>query len=260
MAKDKISTNEQYLKNLVEEQKPLERQLENLNTLSTRLGELIKKRLKDEVTIYYGGSKERGTLLRVKPDLIMGIYWPEESDKTLEEIHALVGKSLKKKWSKTTAKNIGWNVMYKEDFYFSVIPGKIINSKTQKAIFYWESAEELLETSLKLQDEYIKENDRGNIVRLLKLWKLRKNIPISDFILELMCINACKGINRNEIEKQASRMFNFIYDNIEKLNVYDPVNEENLVSNMMDNMSKEKTKKIALSALQADNWGKVFKK
>ena len=260
MAKDKISTNEQYLRQLVEGQEPLGKQLDNLKTLSSRLGEFIKKRLKDDVSIYLGGSKERNTLLREKPDLTIGIYWPEDSVKSLEEIHALVGKSLKKKWSKTSAKNLGWNVMYKEDFYFAVIPGMIIDEKTQKAIFYWESAEELIETSLKLQDNYIKENDRGNIIRLLKLWKLRKNVPISDFILELMCINACKGINRTEFEKQASRMFNYIHDNIENLNIYDPVNEENLVSDMMDDASKKKTKELALLALQADNWGKVFKK
>ena len=260
MPKDKIATNEQYLKKLVEDQEPLGKQVENLNTLSNRLGQFIQKRFKDQTILYYGGSKERNTLLRERPDLNIGIFWSENCDKTLEEIHALVGKSLKKKWSKTIAKNIGWEVMYKEDFYFSVIPGMIANSETQMALFYWESEEELIETSLKLQDEYVKENDRGNIVRLLKLWKLRKKVPISDFVLELMCINACKGINRNEIEKQASRMFNYFHENIDKTNVYDPINNQILISNIMNEEAKQETKNIALEALQADNWGKVFKK
>jgi len=260
MGKDKISTSEEYLAKLVRDQEPLARQLENLDMLSKRLGQVIKKRIKDEVSLYCGGSKQRNTLVRQNPDLIIGVYWPEESDKTLEEIHELVGKKLRKKWSNTVAKNLGWEVMYKSDFYFSVLPGKIIDLKTQNAIFYWKSAEELIESSLKLQDDFIKENDRGNIIRLLKLWKQNKQVPISTFMLELMCINACKGINRDELEKQASRMFNYIYDNIEKINVYDPINEENLVSAIMDDQAKQETKQAALEALQANNWGKVFKK
>jgi hypothetical protein len=259
MVKEKLTTSEQYLSSLVKSQEPLGRQMENLETLSNRIGQFIKKRLKDDVSLYYGGSKARNTLLRQIPDLNIGIYWPENSDKTLEEIHSLVGKALKKKWGKTTPKNIGWEVMYKTDFFFTVIPGMIINEKTQTTIFYWKSAEELIETSLKFQDEYIKDNDRGNIIRLLKLWKLRKGVPINSFIIELMCINACKGIKRTEIEKQASRMFNYLYENIDRINVYDPANEGNLVSDIMSDEDKASTKQFALLALQANNWGKIFK-
>ena len=259
MVKEKITTSEQYLENLAKTQEPLERQVENLESLREKLGELIKKRLKEDVILYYGGSKERDTLLRDKPDLNIGIFWPEDTDKSMEELHALVGKTLKKKWSKTRSKNIGWEVPYKQDFSLSVIPGIILDSNTQNTLFYWESAEELIETSLKGQDEYIRENDRGSIVRLLKLWKMRKKVPLNSFILEIMCINACKGINRTQMERQAKRMFNYIYENIDKVNVYDPINEGNLISNVMNDKVKVEIKQAALQALQADNWGKVFK-
>jgi len=233
MVREKISTNEQFLAKLVELQQPFSKQLENLSILSKRIGALIEKRLKEDVTLYYGGSKERDTLLRDRPDLNIGILWPEDSDNTLEEIHAKVGKALRKKWGKPTPKNIGWEVPYKENFKFSVIPGKFINNKNQGAIFYFSSVEELVETSLKIQDDYIRESDRGNIIRLMKLWIVRRQVPLNSCIIELICINACKGINRNQIERQADRIFDFIYDNIEKIKIYDPANEENLISDIV---------------------------
>ena len=87
MSREKVTTNEQFLNKLVESQVPVEKQIQNLESLEQKITNNIKNALKQDVTFYFGGSKTRNTMLKEKFDSNIIVYWPQKSKKEPQEIY-----------------------------------------------------------------------------------------------------------------------------------------------------------------------------
>ncbi|MHA1292916.1 MAG: hypothetical protein ACTSQJ_09640 [Promethearchaeota archaeon] len=260
MTKEKISTSEQFLKKLIESQKPLPKQLNNLETLKQRIKEVIKKNINIDLSFYFGGSLKRETMLKEIFDLNVVVYSKENTVKSVKEFHAEIGKAIKKKYKKINEKNIGWELLYKEGFHIDVIPGVLINRENGKSRFYNTNTEKQLETSIELHDHYIQNSERSNVIQLMKLWKLRRRVPINSFLLELITLLGCRGINRTQLEKQVIKVFNYIRNNIENIKIKDPANQNNDLSDLITREDKTRIKELAQEALYAKTWNKIFKR
>ncbi|MGQ4873889.1 MAG: hypothetical protein ACP6IY_07455 [Promethearchaeia archaeon] len=259
MPKEKIASNEEFLKKIAFGRELLPKQKNNLELVFNKIKEQLKS-FNENLIISYGGSYARNTLIKEVPKLDIIVYWPKESDKDAEIVHKRLGLFLKKSWRKAKPKNLGWEIPFKSDFHIDIIPGVLKDEGNQYASFYNAIIEEEIETSIKLQDDYIKDNNRMELIRLLKIWKYRRGVPLHNFILELLCVKYCKGISRKELEKQLLRVFNYLLKDIEDLKIKDPINKENDLSYLMDEEDLQLTAKFLQEAVESKTWNKVFKK
>ena len=92
----------------------------------------------------------------------------------------------------------------------------------------------------------------------MKLWKKRKDVPIKTFILEQIVIEGCKGISRTTLEPQLNAAFKYIEDNINTKRITDPANSQNIISNDITKEEKNRIRRLATQAIDADRWNQVF--
>ncbi|MHA1147690.1 MAG: hypothetical protein ACTSR8_05550 [Promethearchaeota archaeon] len=260
MPKEKITSNNEFFLKLLQTQNLLPKQQTNLDTIYKRIEDHLKKTITENLQFYLGGSTKRKTALKDCFDLTIVIYTTTTQDRDIQNFNQEIGKALKKKWRGIKPKTIGYEIPYKSNFHINILPGIITNPNNNFAQFYNSATDEILKTSIELQDKFILENDRGNPIRLLKIWKLRREVPINSFFLELMVIKICKGINRDELENQITRVFKYLNENIASANPKDPANEDNVLRRLLTVSDRAKVIEATQQVLEAKTWNKVFKK
>lgn len=260
MPKEKISTNKEFFLKLLQTQDILPKQQTNLEALYKRIQDHLNKTIKGALQFYLGGSTIRKTALREHFDLTVVVYKTASQGEDIQDFNQEIGSALKKKWRGTKPKTIGYEIPFKANFHINVLPGLLTNPTNNFAQFYNSATEEILETSIELQDKFILDNDRGDPIRLIKLWKLRREVPMNSFFLELIVIKICKGINRDELEDQITRVFKYLNENIASANPKDPANEDNVLRKLLSVSDRAKIIEATQEVLEAKTWNKVFKK
>jgi hypothetical protein len=88
-----------------------------------------------------------------------------------------------------------------------------------------------LKTSLKKHIDTVRKSGRADAIRLMKLWRTRKNVPFKkSFLLEVMTIEGCKGKPITDLGGQVLAALTYIRDNIQSCSVGDPANSNNSLS------------------------------
>ncbi|GAH06993.1 unnamed protein product, partial [marine sediment metagenome] len=123
-----------------------------------------------------------------------------------------------------------WEIKFSNDFHIDVVPGKYSSSYNDYAYLFNKYTQSRLRTSITIHDEYVKKSKRQDIIRLLKLWKVRKKIPLKTFILEQLIIKGCNGMKYNLLEPLIFTALHYINENIMTIELRDPANSSNIIT------------------------------
>jgi hypothetical protein len=115
-----------------------------------------------------------------------------------------------------------------------------------------------MQTSLKTHIDAVRGSGRTDVIRLMKLWKVRRTVPFKTFILELMTVDGCKGLLTSDLEQQLLRALAYIRDRIQIARVEDPANSNNIISDDLSTADKQAIAAAARAAITANTWGDVF--
>jgi len=107
--------------------------------------------------------------------------------------------------------------------------------------------------------EHIERHDRRDVIKLLKLWKYRRDVPIKIFLLEIMTHLACYDVKSEFLSDQLEAVFEYIATNIVNKPFYDPANRDNIISADLTRREKFEIRDKAIKALNRENWGQIFK-
>lgn len=251
-----MASNEDIFKNILERQELSIDQLDYTKTIKEKIHKVLNDNLNEPFNLYFGGSIVKETALRDKYDYTVIINFSEGN---LKELHAKIDELIKKKWKKGQIKGLGYYLPLKKNMSVLFIPG-IFDQEINMGSYLDATKDTVLKTNFKAQTEYVLNSNRQDTIKLMKLWTLRRSVPIQTFFLENLVILACRGISREQIEKQVNQTFNFIYKNIDSGSFNDPINSDN---NLMKNLTPEnitELKQLTKQVLEAKSWGKVFKK
>lgn len=251
-------STEEYLRNILNGQNLTQNQIENLKSQSNAIVETIITEIDGNPTIYNGGSYAKGTMIRASYDLDVVIYWAYNFQYSPQNLYYEVGRVLQRNGWNLRSKKVGWEIPFPGDFHIDIIPGKRIMSQRNFAYLFNRDLENRFRTSVKKQVNYVKKSRRQDTIRLMKLWKKRKNVPIKTFILESFVVKGCKGIERSSLEPQLLAFFDYLSRNILNKRVVDVSNSNNVVTNDLSNELKHRIKNLADFALDTDNWNNVF--
>ncbi|MBD3211068.1 MAG: hypothetical protein GF311_00545 [Candidatus Lokiarchaeota archaeon] len=250
---------EKWLRKILNDQNLDKNQLNNIKNLKKSITDTLKSNYLGGNPIFYNaGSYAKGTMIKTNYDLDIVAYWSPFYNHSVSELYYNVGKLLDRNWKGVSQKTVGWQIQFRGNFHIDVIPGKLKPDKKDYAYLYNKDINGRFETSVKKQVKFIKRKRRQKTIRLLKLWKIRKNVPIKTFILELLTVFACKGIPRKNLGDQLRATFNFMKNEILRIKLFDPANSNNLVSNDLTIEQKHRIKNLADQALNAKNWHEAF--
>ncbi len=253
----KLLTNEEYFKSIISDQALSENQKQNLRQLRDKIENQIRGSTNGNPRVIYGGSWKKGTMIKAGYDLDIVFSWSTQFD-TLKNLYNKIGSILQRHWSYAKRKRVGWQISFAGDFHIDVIPGIESSQNSKYTYLYNNDTGGRFQSSIDIQADHVKNANRTPTIKLMKLWKIRKKVPIKTFILECMIIDGCSGMSRDSIEQQLLRAFKFLSENIVSIRLLDPSNSNNIISDNISTEEKYRVKKLAEEAINARTWNSVF--
>lgn len=202
--------------------------------------EVVEKLLRNSfkeanLTIRYGGSLAKGTMIRESYDLDIICYIAHDdttAGETLEDIYNNVSKALSTEFfvqPKTSSlRLLGKDEAVKKvDFHIDVVPGRYVDDKKEDVFLYQATAEKSrLKTNLDKHIQHIKNSGLIDEIKLAKLWKARKAITdLKTFVLELLVIKILKeDTPPKTLEKRLTLFWQTLKDEKGKIAIEDPAN------------------------------------
>jgi hypothetical protein len=226
-----------------------------------RMRELVEARvceLSGYPMVYYAGSYAKHTMITERFDLDIVAYWPPDCAYTLAGIYRAVGKTLRKRWPSARPKTVAWEIPFPGRFHIDVVPGRAMDNSYLYANLF-RRPNSRIQTSIKKHIKAVRDSGRCDVIKLMKLWRLRKRVPFANsLLLELLTIEGAKGCSYTDLAQQMNAVFEYIYDNILTVRVEDPANTNNVVSDELTKRHRFVIRKCAIAALKAKTWGAVL--
>ena len=227
-------SNNDYLANILREQTLLTTELNALRQLREQIQQQLSV-LQGGPRFYYGGSFGKKTMIKALYDLDLVMYWPQTATYSITGIYEAVGDVLKKHWKLVNSKTVAWELPFQGGFHIDVVPGRALDPQYYEANLHRTDTGTTLKTSLKKHIDIVRKSGRTDAIRLMKLWRAKKNVAFKkSFLLELMTIEGCKGKATSDLEGQALAALRYIHDNIRTCNIIDPANSNNSLSDDLD--------------------------
>ena len=181
-----------YLRVLLQKQRLTRSQLDAL----ARMRQAVERRIRSlsgDPRIYYAGSYAKHTMIKERFDLDIVAYWPPDCGYTLLGIYRAVGKVLRKWRNNVKAKTVAWEIPFFGRFHIDVVPGRALDNSYRYANLY-RRPNSWLQTSIKTHVKTVRDSGRCDVIKLMKLWRVRKRVPLGkSLLLELLTIDGAKG-------------------------------------------------------------------
>lgn len=187
------------------------------------------------------------------------MYWPNTANYTIKGIYDAVGGVLKKHWTYVNSKTVSWELPFQGGFHIDIVPGRALDPQYREANLYRTDTGTTLKTSVKTHIDTVRNSGRRDAIRLMKLWRERRQVPFKkSFLLEMMTIEGCRGVRVDDLGAQVQSALIYIRDNILTCNFTDPANSNNSLSDDLNTTQRAAIKAAAAAAAQASSWGPVF--
>ena len=251
--------NEEFLRTVLNDLEPPQSQVDSLLRLRDRVRSCIFEHIGGKKSMFMAGSFKKDTMIRQHYDLDMFLIWTH-GFMPLKDLFYEVEHALNYKWKRIKKKRVGWRIPYENEFHVDVIPTIQDSFESDYSLLYNCYKKKKLKTSMHIHTEEIEKYNRRDVIKLLKLWKYRQNVPIKTFILEVLTHLACYNVTRRSLSVQLEKVFEYISNNIVDNYFYDPANKDNIISDDLTLYEKHEIRDKAYKALKRKYWGQIFEK
>lgn len=209
---------------------------------------------------YYGGSYGKRTIIRELYDLDIVVYWPYGAPYSIKGIYDAVGDTLRKNWTYVNSKTVAWELPFDGGFHIDVVPGRALDATYYEANLHRTDTGTTLKTSLKKHIDMVRGSGRLDVVRLMKLWRVRNRVPFKkSFALEALTIDGARGTSFDDLPAQMIAALTHVRDSIRTCNVVDPANSNNSLTDDLDTSARADIRLAAQAAIDAKYWSEVFR-
>lgn len=265
--------NDQYLNEILDSQ-TLDNDGDELKLLRKRrddVDKLLRNKYGNGPSIRYGGSKAKGTMILDSFDLDVTCYFDNDdttAGDTLQEIYESVAETceddyyIERKPSAVRLKCKDANGE-NEDYHIDVVPGRFVDDARDDVFLYRHSGEKgRQKTNLDVHISHVKDSGVIDSIRLTKLWRVRNEMSVRNFILELVTIELLKGKKDKSITDQLTHVWTELRDNIDDITIEDPANPTgNDLTELFNSTIKFElcdAAGMALDNVAKDDWKVIF--
>ena len=265
-------TTEQFLHGLLTGQDLSAEQEKALQAHKTEVTAFLRAEFGQTPVIKYAGSREKGTLIAEKYDLDIVCYFPSSEARSLKEIRADVSNHLRKKYALQSKASVERIVSLKgistpSSYHVDVVPGRFIDRSKDVFLHVASGDKERMQTNLKAHIDHVVDSGCVPVIRLVKLWACRNSVDIKTFVLELFAVRALSGShNKADLTKSFRQVLESLRDEFGRVQLVDPANTNNIVSQLVDSSAKALIAQAAKTALETvgesdeiADWQTVFR-
>lgn len=221
------------------------------------------------LTFMHAGSRAKRTMIRDDYDLDEIAYFRNDDKapgETLAEIYENVAKVVGKLYSvqrKRSALRLG--MKDGRDLKVDLVPGRYIDATmTDVFIHQNEGDKDWLKTNIVKQVAHIGRSGCTDEIMLGKFWRVRNDVGVKTFPLELLVIEALRLDSSGSLEQRFARALAMFAEDIDSLRIEDPANPNgnNLSYTLPDSLRQEiaKVARNTLAAARQYGWEHVFGK
>ena len=250
--------DEEFLRKVLENNQPTESQISSMLKLRDRVRKCISTEIGGNFSMFMAGSFKKRTMIKQYYDLDMFIIWPT-GFRPLLHLYYNTRDALLSNWAIIENTRVGWRIPYTNEFHVDVIPTVADNNDSGYSYLYNSQTNTILRTSMSIHMNEIDKYDRRDVIMLLKLWKIRRKVPIKTFLLEIIVHLACFNVTRSSLSAQLDTTFSYLSQNIVNKEFFDPANRANIISDDLIMEEKYEIRDKAYEAFNRDYWGKIFK-
>ncbi len=247
-------TPKKYLEETLASQDLTPRQEKDLQLHKDEITKFLRTEFGDTPHIKYAGSYEKGTMISDRYDLDIVCYFLSGDSRSLKDIREDVAKRLREKYvtrPKASAERILdlKGAAAPGDFHIDVVPGRFIEGTKDVFLHVQYGEQERMKTNLKTHIDYITNSECVPVIRLIKLWAHRNRLQIKTFILELFVVEALKGSrSKSDLKESFLGVLDAFESEFETLQLVDPANTNNVVSQLMQPAEKTNIARAAANA------------
>lgn len=251
-------TGHEYLVNLVAGQAMPQQAIGTLQRLRDGIEAALRRQFGAAPRFYYGGSYGKDTMIREAYDLDIVVYFPHTDTRSLRDIFAAVNVALVSARYIVRPRTVALRLPFEGGFHIDVVPGRAQDATFRYAtLFKNESPASTLQTSLKVHIDAVRKTGTRDIVKLMKLWRLRKGLAWSTFALEIAVAQALQGRHKTDYAACLQTVFDFLIASVGSMRFVAPANTNNVVEVSFGERTAIRT--AAAAASSATTWGEVFR-
>jgi len=250
-------TPHEYLVEVLGAQEMREQDLRAIRSLREELTSYLGRQLGSGPRIYYGGSYGKDTMIREAFDLDLVVYYPHTDSSSLAQIFGTVHRALVNGNYEVHPQTVALRLPYQAEFHVDVVPGRALDASFLYATLYKNSQPpSTLQTSLKKHVDAVRKSELRQIVRLLKIWRLRNRVPLKSFALEILAARALAGQFRHDYSKALLATLQFMARELSTVRLEDPANRNNVLDVTFHDRAG--AAEIAARSIAAQSWNQII--
>jgi hypothetical protein len=149
------------------------------------------------------------------------------------------------------------------DFHIDVVPGRFTDASKSEAFLYRSSGEKKrLKTNLDVHLAHVRDSGVREALKLVKLWRVRNQLSVTNFVLELIAIDLLSGKKKDDLAGQMTHFFSELAAQADTVTPKDPANPEgNDLSDVLNLLVRGELERIASRAsgyIADENWEALF--
>jgi hypothetical protein len=205
------------------------------------------------------GSYSKGTAIRGRTDIDLFISLKSNTDETLKNIFYKLHRSMVSNgYAGVRRQNVSIHLRHL-GIDIDLVPGVKLPSNTEDHWLYIsKSGKERIKTNINKHIALVKNSNRLNEIRAIKIWSKLHDLDFPSFYLELAVITALRGYRYNRLADNTWRVFDYLSNNFISARFVDPANSNNIVSNELNSTEKYKIATQAISSMQEQYWRDII--
>lgn len=202
------------------------------------------------------GSFAKGTAVRSGTDIDLLASLSSTTTETLQQIYNTLFNALAAAEHQPKRQNVSIGVRVGA-YSVDVVPARRQSQYGDDHSLYSNRTGSWLQTNVTRHIAEVRNSNRLDEIRLLKIWRNRRGLEFPSFYLELAVIRALHGRWSSNLSTNVVTVLEFVRDQITTTRFVDPANSNNVVSDTLTLVEKQALAKAARAAL-AGSWGTEF--
>jgi len=207
--------------------------------------------------IFISGSNAKGTAVRGGTDLDIFISLKSSISQDLGEIYeSLYQLALRQGWL-PIKQNVAIGIQYLGS-KIDLVPGRIQAGYQNYHSLYKNKTGTWTQTNVDLQIATVKNSQRINEIKAIKIWRNLHNLEFPSFYLELVVIEALKYRQTTTLSQNVLEALRYIAENILISRIVDPGKTSNVISEDLTSAEKSALSFAAANSIRAANWSQII--
>lgn len=202
------------------------------------------------------GSVVKGTAVLGQTDLDIFVSLRATAEMSLHEIYDSLYEFLKANGLSPRAQDVSIGIKHL-DLSIDVTVGRQHPTVSQYHSIYRSRQRTWTQTNVDAHIDKVTRSSRQDEIRLVKIWRHQKRVPLPSFLLEVAVLEALSRTPQGDLVSNLNAIFRYLATRFRTARLVDPANTNNIVSDDLTEREKLYVAAHAALALRADRWDKV---